>query len=94
MVPNVPILGVEESILPVVNPTTEVPVISNVQGFCTGSLNVGRVIPPAVNIVVPVEVNACTVSVPTVVTVPPVARWLPGYRITTIPDPPLPPTPE
>jgi hypothetical protein len=52
------------------------PVIVNVQGPITGALNVGIVIPlpRTIKFDVPVAVNACTVSLPTVVTVPPVAR--------------------
>ena len=60
--PNVPALGVEEIILPVVNPAIEVPVIANVQGLCTGALNVGRTTPLyPLKTNVPSEVNVCIV---------------------------------
>jgi len=42
---------------------------------------------------VPLEVNVCTVYPFTVVTVPPVALWLPRYLTQTIPEPPLPEPP-
>jgi hypothetical protein len=42
---------------------------------------------------VPSPVNVWIVFAPEVVTVPPVAPWLPEYRMITIPEPPAPPLP-
>ena len=89
--PNVPTLGVEDSILPVVNPATEVPVIANVHGLCTGALNVGIERPyDPLNTNVPSEVNVCIVYPLAEVIIPPEPACAPRYLTIAIPLPPAP----
>jgi hypothetical protein len=89
--PNVPILGVAEIILPVVNPTTEVPVIANVHGLCTGALNEGIARPYVpLNTNVPSERNVCIVYPLAEVIIPPEPDCAPRYLTIAIPLPPAP----
>jgi hypothetical protein len=89
--PNVPILGVEESILPVVKLVTEVPVIANIQGLCTGALNVGIARPyDPLNTNVSFERNVCIVYPLAEVIVPPEPACPPRYLTMAIPLPPAP----